>query len=312
MIDTLNLCFDYPDEATEIAAFEEIPKHFDNVPTITSFPDGRQTINGTIGRLKVFLNPYGVQIGKCSFAKWLLGSNLRTLQREDIQMGIEKLSDMFHLPMERARVTRLDFGNNLIMKNPPETYYKYLGALLFHERKEMDTTLYYYGANEKLVFYDKIKEQKNHREQIPGLFQNANVLRYEVKMGANIGTLLKTPKVIAKMLYDESFYINMWLYWRNSYYKIQKIKDLVSEGMGIVTTTRKMLDRLALLKAKEIGANALIDYINNLEKSGYVDPREARRMKQAVKDMDKTEATELSDNIKELNDRVDEATRYFR
>lgn len=316
MIDTLNLCL-YLNEATRSTAFAEISKCFDNKPTIISYPDGSSNIYGNIGSLKVSVSPVAVKIKDSSFAKWLLGSNLKTLTRKDIETGINKLSAMFHLPMDEAIVQRLDIGCNLIMKKPIETYLRQLGNLPWFSRLEQPHGLYYNGANNQLAFYDKIREQKRDGCKIPELYRGLNVLRYEVRLLHRIKDLLKVPEVTAKQLYNEKFYISLWLYWREYYYKIQKNKDALLNFRVMATVSEQ--NRIALINwvIQNGGQAKYIQQISEAYKRGEISKEQSFRLRQAVKkafepENDKASIIKQNENIEELNKKIDEATQFFR
>lgn len=316
MIDTLNLSYDFPDEATDKTAFEEIPKCFDKQPTITRYPNGRLELRGTYNGLNVLLSSTGVKVGNCSFAKWLLGTNLKTLYREEIQMGIERLSDAFHLPIDKATVTRLDIGCNLLMSHPVETYWHYLGELQWFSRLPQSNGLYYNGANCQLAFYDKIKELKRDGAKIPGLFEEANILRYEVRLKHRLKTLLNVPEVTAGMLYEEDFYISLWLYWRNSYYNIRKVRELISNGMEAKTIT----ERNACFTVECINRfGGLTKYLEHLKarlKRGEIKKKQEHDLREsaikAFKEVGNKTPMSQDDGVSELNDKIDQAIRYFR
>ena len=77
-------------------------------------------ITGSLGNLKISCNEYQVKVKDGSLCKWYLGDNLQTMNRKDTKMAIEKLSDLLHIPMNKAMVTRIDVSQNFIMKHPPK------------------------------------------------------------------------------------------------------------------------------------------------------------------------------------------------
>lgn len=113
-----------------------------------------------------------------SLNKWVYGNNLTTMNEQSIRYGIEELSDVFNLPINDSKVSRLDFGKCLELENNPNLYFKYLGSCGRYHRFEQPTAVYYQKGKCKLVLYDKIKEMKSKREEIPNEFQNKNILRY--------------------------------------------------------------------------------------------------------------------------------------
>lgn len=320
MIDTLNLCYDFLDEATRKRAFAEIPKCFDNEPNEHIYPDGTGSkqiiIDGYLGSLKVSVSPIWVKVGNSSFAKWILDSNLKTLTRKDIQLGINKLSDLLHLPMDEAKVTRLDFGCNLIMKHPIETYKNYLGLLQWFTKLEQPNGLYYNGANCQLAFYDKLKEIKHNGLKPPELYNDKNVLRYEVRIKHRLKEVLKVPEVTAKLLYDEQFYIGLWLFWRSYYYQIQKENETYLDFK--IMPTVKEQNRIALVNwvVQNGGQTKYLQMLKNALKRGEISRKQEHDLRKAVEEAfsskGNADVIKESTDINELNEKIDEATRYFR
>ena len=98
---------------------------------------------GSLGNLKVSCNEYQIKVKDGSLCKWYLGDNLQTMGRKDTERAVEKLSDLLHLPMDKAQVTRIDVSQNFIMKHPPSVYLNHLGVLKGATRLEEPNTLYY-------------------------------------------------------------------------------------------------------------------------------------------------------------------------
>lgn len=317
MIDTLNLRL-YLDEATRKTAFAEIPKYFDREPIITSYPNGTKELKGLIdGTLKVSIKSDAVRIKDSSFAKWILGSNLATLTREDIKEAINRLSSMFHLPMADAEVTRVDVGCNILTRYTPDNYFNQLGEMKWFKRLEQPHGLYYTGANVQLAFYDKIKEQRRNGAIIPELYNGLNVLRYELRFLHRLKEVFKVQEVTAKMLYDENFYINLWMLWRANYYNIQKNIDIELEKMGTVKTVSDFYNALILRIIKEDGLNNIHTWIKGMQSRGDINRNQARklrnRIEQAIKGSGKNaDVVKDSELIKELNEKIENTTRYFR
>ena len=68
--------------------------------------------------------------------------------------------------MNKATVTRLDIAQNFITKHPPEVYLSHLGILKYATRLQEPNGIYYSQTGGRLCFYDKNREQKNHREPL--------------------------------------------------------------------------------------------------------------------------------------------------
>ena len=160
---------------------------------------GETVLSGSLNGLRVTVSRSGVNIKDGSLCKWYLGDNFQTMGRGDVKRAIENLSDTLHLPMDKANVTRLDIAQNFIVKHPTDVYFNHLGILMHAQRLQQPDGLYYSQTGRRLVFYDKIKEQKNKREPVPELYAGRNVLRYEQRYTSRIATQLKTTEITGNL-----------------------------------------------------------------------------------------------------------------
>ena len=318
MIDTLNLNLGLS-EAGDIDLLSEVPFRFDDEPQEHYYPDGTggkyPVLCGHLGSLNVKVSRMGVAIKDSSFCKWVLGSNFKTLTRGDIQQGIEKLSDSLHLPFERASVTRLDVGQNIVTKAPTDVYLRHLGVLKYTKRLPQPNGLYYTGTNYQLAFYDKVREQRRAGEKVPELYQGRNVLRYELRFIHRLTNLLNVPEITGGLLYDEGFYISLFQQWRGYYRSIQKIGDIELNFENMTTKRDLYKAGLLALVEQQGGQLEVIAQINEALKSGKLKSRkQAHDLREAVNEACKVNGglVKPNDMVKELDRKIDEATRYFR
>ena len=278
------------------------------------FNDGVVVVTGYLGNLKVSCNEYQIKVKDGSLCKWYLGDNLQTMGRKDTERAVEKLSDLLHLPMDKAQVTRIDVSQNFIMKHPPSVYLQHLGGLKGAARLEEPNTLYYRKQDCGLCFYDKAREQKAKKETLPELYEGRNVLRYEQRYTGRLAKHLGVSEVRASMLYNEAFYINLLNRWRDDYKAIQKIND-VQLNFNCMRN-KKDLNRMGLLSLVERvgGLNAMMNQITEAQQQGKLNRKQAFDLRQAIK-----EACEVKDGlvveneaIAELNKKVVEAVRFYR
>ena len=271
-------------------------------------------ITGTLGNLKITLNEYQIKIKDGSLCKWYLGDNLQTMGRKDIERAIEKLSDILHLPIDKAQVTRIDVAQNFAMKFPPSVYMQHLGQMRNAARLEEPNSLYYRKTDCCLCFYDKAKEQKAKKETLPELYEGRNVLRYEQRYERRIAKHLEVSEVRASMLYDEAFYINLLNRWRDDYKSIQKINDV--QPNFEVMRNKKDLNRMGILSLVESvgGEIAMIKQIAEAQQQGKLNKKQAFDLRQAVKDACTIRDGLVVENeaIAELNKKVVETVRFYR
>jgi hypothetical protein len=174
--------------------------------------------------------------------------------------------------------------------------------------------IYYSQTNGLIVFYNKLKEQKDKRQPIPELYQNSNVLRYEQRYQRRLPKAFNVESVTASMLYNEKFYINLLDKWKNKYFSIKKINDttLNFENMK----GKKDLYTLGVLSliATAGGELEMITQIKEAAKSGKLSKKAAFDIKQAVTEAcsEKVGITAKNGCILELDKKVIEAVKYYR
>ncbi len=313
MFDTINMRITRT-EAAGIDFLSEIPCYLDSDSVaVHTFTDG-EVITGTLGNLKVSLNAYQVKIKDGSLCKWHLGNNFQAMGRKDTQRAFEKLSDTLHLPMEKATITRLDLAQNFIVRHPTEVYFSHLG-LLAHATRLVEPNGIYYSQNcGRLAFYDKNREQKTKREQIPELYEGRNVLRYEQRYTQRVAKQLNVLEVTGAMLYDEAFYIDLLNRWKAQYKSIQKIND-VSLNFTAMRTKQDLYKMGVLSLIEQVGGQmCMIEQIAEAQKQGKLTRKQAYDIRQVI-----NEAMTLKDGltirneaIAELDKKVSEAVRFYR
>lgn len=271
-------------------------------------------IIGSLGNLRVSCSDYQIKVKDGSLCKWYLGDNLQTMGRKDTERAIEKLSDLLHLPMSKAQVTRIDVSQNFIMRYPPKVYFNHLGEMRNAARLEEPNTLYYRKQDCELCFYDKAKELKAKQEVLPELYKGRNILRYEQRYTRRLAKRLSVPEVKASMLYDEAFYIDLLDRWRDGYKAIQKIND-IQLNFGCVRN-KKDLNRMGVLCLVEMvgGFNAMVSQIAEEQQQGKLNKKQAFDLRQAVRDACTVKNGLVTENeaIAELSKKVVEAVRFYR
>ena len=312
MFDSVNFILTQ-DEVGGVDFMAEIPRYLDNVGEHV-YSNGGVTITGMLGGLYVSVSPYRIKVYNGSMCKWFLGNNYHTLSRRDTQHAIEKLSDLLHMPMNSATVTRLDMAQNFIMQYPIEVYLNHLGVLRGAARLRQQSGLYYTKRGGLLCFYDKNREQKDKGEPIPEIYAGRNVLRYEQRYTSRLGKQLNVPRVTGALLYDERFYRGLVDRWRDIYKNIHKINDIELNLQAMRTV--KDLQQMGILSLVERAGGQLqfLDLINEKQKRGELTRKEAYDMRQRVNKACENSAELVTPNeaIQELDKKVSEAVRFYR
>ncbi|HAC22945.1 MAG TPA: hypothetical protein DCF91_12790 [Porphyromonadaceae bacterium] len=313
MYDTVELKLT-KESAPGINFLEEIPCYLSN-PSHHHHENGT-TVTGKLKELTVSVSSFTVRITKGSLCKWFNGDNLGTLQRKTVKEAIGRLSDCLHLPVDKAEVTRLDIAGNLKTAFKPAVYFEHFGQLKGFQRLEQSNGLYYKREREGLMIcmYDKIKEVKKKREDIPELYSKSNLLRYELRYTKGLNKAFNVPELNAEMLYNEDFYIEVINRWHDFYFDIERVNNIlinISEmgsvkdlhSMGILALIEKAGGELSFLKQLEI--SRVKEELTNKQAFSI---REA--VKKAIKS--NTDPVKQAETLSELDKRVKELRRHYR
>jgi len=303
---------------------KEIPAYLENTNK-HYFNNGMTSINGYLGNLKVFVNEMSVKIKESSLCKFYLGDNFQTLQRSDTKNAIQKISDSLHLPFDKAEIKRIDIAQNFLMKQPESIYFSHFGTLLHFHRLEQPDGLYFSNSkspknvNRQLVFYKKAVEQKAKGQNIPELYNNKNVLRYELRFKKRLKQQLKTADLQASQLYNEKFYTYIIDAWKQHYFDIKKLK-LINIDLQNMKNPNEFMFSFFIEKIKMLGGdikNLPVEALKIIEiskdKGKYKNRMQATRYKNKIKEVfAKDTLTYESEAIKELDKKIKEAVRFYR
>lgn len=273
------------------------------------------SISGWVGNYRVFCNESGILL-QGSLAKYHLGDNIHTLTRSGAREAIQKLSDELHLPIDRAKVTRVDVSTVLPMSRPPNEYLPFLGEKSrFVRVQATNDTLYYNTDKMQLVFYDKKKEAKKNRVEIPIGLVDANMLRYEVRFLNRLPKQFNMAEITgATLCNDEKFYTDAIQLWANMYHSINKLKSVSIMDTSNIKTVGDVKDMALSMYLQEKGQPFIDAIIAELKaKNTFKYPRDYTRVKS---DFNKlivaSTATEQSELIKELDKAVNEVVLNCR
>lgn len=269
-------------------------------------------ITGWKDGLQINVSEKKVKVAKGSLGKFYLNDNFQTLRRGDTQRAIEKLSDELHLPMNNAKVTRIDLGQTMSMSYPEEVYYKYLGIAPYFQRKEQPNGIYYDNGNSTLSFYGKVKEQKNKGLLIPPMYNDMNLLRYEFRLKKRIAKSLRMSLVNASHLYEEDFYIELLEIWKKKYFSISKI-SMKMDNLKVTGSTKDLMNQLAFIGLIEIGYLHAYSKVREWQTMGIIDKKQASDIRKKLKSVNGLKVTsDTNDLINELDEKIIESISYFR
>ena len=310
MLDTIKMYL--PCEALPKENLLKLPELIADTKETFHQHTGTVSIYGKLDNLYIGLNNYAVTISG-SITKFRYGNNWGKLSFGEMERTFESLSDRLNLPIERAIITRLDIGANLIMKYHESLYFDLLDHCPRYQKLAMDNGIYFNQKQKQLAFYGKEKEQKEKGQEIPDLYKDRHTLRYEMRWKKGLTKQFTTSSLKVQTLCQESFYMDLVNRMKDAYFKVKKhkINPVAIESMR---SSKTMTDYLILKGIEaEFGSigNALA-CIDKANKSGVFDNKmQASRLKQKLNGLYKNpDLKQENDLALELDAKVKEALKY--
>ena len=196
MYDKVRFWIDRFDIGEEV--FQSLPSHLTRARDDTDRETGETKIKGCLANLRVMVNESGMSVqGSLSrFYHWEqdIGKrgNLYPLDRHATQKAIEILSEKLGgVPMQKAKVRYIEFGDWMPVKFPVAEYLKRCGGYPRLGRFQFESQTLYYrhrGKNQPktLCLYDKKADAKAKGYELPTGFEDYNVLKYELSLNVSI------------------------------------------------------------------------------------------------------------------------------
>ena len=277
----------------------------------TDLQTGEIKTYGTLQGMRVGIYPTAVKIDG-SLAKYLYaGGNVIPLNRHTTEEAVKKLSEALQINLEDAMVSALEFGANFLMRHKPSEYLKRMGELPRRQRYtfNVDTLYYRHRGKEQpdtFCMYDKISDAKAKGMPIPAGFEDANILRVELRLNGSLAKQMGVAEVNAQTLYDRQFYAKIRNRFINTYFSISKLNKLNTHFMESIKTPKDAVDGfLGLMLAKAGQGQQEIDaYINELKANGiFKDRVNYKRVKDALyKAASKAKLSSKDELVAELDD----------
>lgn len=210
--------------------YPTIANYLDEANTQINHQTGEVKTFGSLGGLKVSIFVGGLSVVG-SLAKVLYPNNIYPLDMNSTAQAIEKLSDKLHLSITNAKVTGLEFGRVFVMAHLVEKYLSKLGDLPRLSRYHFDVgTLYYKPRGRQqskvLAFYDKKADAAAKGMVLPVGFENANLLKYEMRFNGRLSQQMGVDDVKASTLFESGFYRQMIKRYQDNYFAIPKLNQV--------------------------------------------------------------------------------------
>lgn len=303
--------------AARTRATPDVSKFLDRAKDQIDHETGEICTFGSLDGFKVAIYTSGISVIG-SLAKYFYPNNIYTLDRHSTARAIEKLSDSLHLQMQEAKVTGLEFGQVFIMAHPVENYLSKLGDMPKLLRYHFDVGSLYYktrGRQQSKVFafYDKKADAAVKEMALPVGFDEANLLRYEMRYNGRLPDQLKTPEVKASTLSEKGFYKKMMERYQKSYFSISKLNQIKTDDMSQIKTVSDAFEVLVARLISQSSQTEIAGFIEELKEAKvFEDRKNYTRLKNKIQEVSTKAGLSVSDElIKELDDAIKNAGAYI-
>lgn len=278
---------------------------------------GKIIMSGFLKGLRISLYPSGLSVIG-SLPKFLYNDNIHPLNRKTTGQAIEAISESLGLDIGDAKVNGLEFGFNFPVSSPVADYLLRLGELKGLQRYKFSaSTLYYKPKGKKqrkvLCFYDKIEDARSKGVTIPVGFEEANLLKYELRLNGRLSDQLKYDNITASRLKERSFYKLLVMSYQSYYKGIFKQRQTNSSDMDNIKTVSDACDVL-LGRLLNDGEQGKIEaYLEELKRLGVFGNRMYySRLKKKLTDAASKAGGGLEDElIRELDNDIENLGAYI-
>lgn len=255
-------------------------KEISNKIMISNYKSGNKIIVGYLRNMRIQISETSLSI-MGSLSKWHFGNNIQCLSLVDTKKAIASLEEEIGIPLENARVTKLDIGANIEMKYKPELYLNKLSSLgKLHRGSFKKSSLYFTNEySTKLRFYDKKKEVKKKDRNNLIMIDAENLLRYELSFFNRFKD--QFGSVYAKDLYCPSFYLKMVKGWYTNYMKIEKKTNYDLLNVLKFTGKKDFRNSIVLFICSNYNVS---ERLEEAFKKGEIDSSEKHLVKSAIKE----------------------------
>lgn len=320
MYDTIGLwlrAIDYP----KVNFPNDIIKHFEDAGVYKPTKNSKSKyylIN--LDGLKISVSENGLRIKEGSLCRWFKGNNIETLNRIETKRAIEKLSDILHVPMEKAFVTGLDVAKTFSVKYPVSVYLNHLGELEGFKRmpvvneKILEGLNYFQDKRKQgimLIFYDKNAERGEKGCPIHIHYQNKYLFRFELRFKKGFSKIFG-ERIQANKLYNEEFYADIVLWYVGTYNAIQKVNDISLDFTKLHGKQDLYAMGVLALAEREGGQLALLAQVEEAQKTGQINKNQAWSIRGKINEIcTDTGFTAINDYILELDRKMEKIEKRY-
>jgi hypothetical protein len=298
-------------------ATPDVSKFLDKAKDQIDHETGEVCTFGSLEGLKVSIYTGGISIIG-SLAKYLYPNNIYQLDRHTTAQAIEKLSDSLHIGVDDAKVTGLEFGTQFVMAYPVENYLSKLGDMPKLLRYHFDVGTLYYKPKGKqqpkvFAFYDKKADAVAKDMALPVGLDEANLLKYEMRINGRLPQQLGVPEVTVATLSEKPFYRLMVKRYQESYFAISKNNQIKTDVMDEIKTVSDAFDVFVARLISQSDQTQIAGFLEELKEAKVFDDRKCySRLKKKIQEVATKAGVTVDDElIKELDDEIKNIGAYM-
>jgi hypothetical protein len=268
-------------------------------------------ITGNINNYRVMINPFGIYFYG-SISKYFLGNNVEPLSISNTSKAFEMMAEELNLPIKNAIVSRIDIADNIRMDYSPEIYLKYFGESNYFKRLLQPNSLYYTNGRKIKVFYNKIKEMKDKKNNMPSDWNDLYILRFEMRFLKNLSNEFKIQNINIATLLSDTFLKKISEKWIEGYKSIDKIANSDIDFSNI-KTPKDFWRQIKASSINELGYEKIMQYVDTLKLlNTFKNPESYSRLKREIRALNKENSkTTKNEFIKELDEKIETSKKIF-
>ncbi len=295
---------------------QDIGAYLDRAREQTDLLTGEVCTFGSLDGMKISIFPGGVSIIG-SLAKYFYPNNIYPLDRHTTGQALEKLSDGLHLSVKDAKVTGLEFGAQFVMEHPVQNYLSRLGDMPRLLRYHFEPGTLYYKPRGKqqqkiFCFYDKRADAAVKDMILPVGLENANLLKYEMRLNGRLSKLLGVADIRASTLTERPFYRQLMESYQRNYYSISKESKEKTIIMNEIKTVSDAYDVFVARLISQSNQTEISSFVDELKEAKVFNDRKSyTRLKKKIIEVATKTGTAVPDELlKELDNEIKNVGAY--
>lgn len=280
--------------------------------------DGVGAATGYVGNYKITILPDKIFLNG-SLGKFYFGTNVLPLSREDLPKALKKLKKETGLPIQYARIIRIDFAVNLFLQFPFKKYlqcfeethgytksHSQYGGIRYIKQKERD--------NFELSIYNKLSELRVNARDVyavaKGVMEKGGekaIMRIELRMKSEVKKRLlpNVQKLMVPHLLSRKVNQRLARLWQKTYGGIAKNKShRLPTG---ISGLKELKDVLVSMQIKSMGLHQILADIDEIASTNKWTAKKKSTTKADIKRLYNSSSSGTSSHyIKEIETKIKE------